>query len=296
MHRIDSPYYPPRARWYSPVFLLGQALRRRTGLDRLQLPDAIPVCAFIASLLVPGLAFIVRKERLVGRAILLGYGLLAVVFIVWLGYPVANIAFGLMLSAHVTSILFLLNPGLVNARFAFRILSSLALLGVVGACLYAPLRHQLQTRLFMPLRIKENVVVVQTFSSPSSIRRGDWLVYSLANRSVGDAHGEGGAVWARAGFGWGPVLGVAGDRIRFTPQTFEINGVAQRSLPHMPVAGELVVAEKHWFLWPEIVISGRGNTAEATIANAMLQVATVAETQFVGKPLKRWFGRRQILS
>jgi hypothetical protein len=218
------------------------------------------------------------------------------IFILWLGYPVANFAFGLMLSAHVTSILFLLNPWLVNTRFAFRILCSLSLLFIVGFGLYAPLRNGLQTKLFMPLRIKEKVVVVQTCSSPRSIRRGDWITYSLESRNVGNAHAEGGAVRIRDGFGCAQVLAVAGDRIRFTPQTFEINGVAQKTLPHMPVTGEFVVPEKNWFLWPEVVISGQGNTAETTIANAMLQMATVAEPQFIGKPLKRWFWRRQILS
>lgn len=296
MNRIVSPYYPPRARWYSPFFGVWQTLQRRMGLDRLHLPEGIPPAAFIASLLVPGLAFLVRKERLIGRAILLSYGLLAIIFIVWLGYPVANVAFGLMLSAHVTSIVFLLNPWLVEARFAFRIATGLILLLVVGSGLYAPLRNELQTKYLMPLRIKGNVVVIQTFSSSLSIRPGDWIAYSLDSQSVGDAHREGGAVRAEAGFGFGPVLAVAGDRIRFTPQTFEINGVAQKSLPHMPVAGEFVVVEKHWFLWPDIVISGHGNTTEATIASAMLQMATVAETQFIGKPFKRWFGRRQIFS
>ncbi len=296
MNRIVSPYYPPRARWYSPLFALGHAVRRRTGLDRLHLPDGIPAWAFIVSLLVPGLAFIVRKERLIGRAILLGYGLLAFVFIVWLGYPVANLAFGLMLAAHVTSISFLLQRWLADARFGFRIATSVILLALVGGGLYAPLRHELQTKYLMPLRIKENVVILQTFSSLRSIRRADWIAYSLKSHSVGDAHTEGGAVWTQAGFGWGPVLAVAGDRIRFTPQTFEINGVAQKKLPHMPTTGEMVVPEKHWFLWPEIVISGHGNTTEATIASAMLQMATVPETQFIGKPFKRWFWRRQILS
>ncbi len=294
MNRMASPYYPPRARWYSPLFGIWQTLQRRMGLDRLHLPEGIPVTAFIASLLVPGLAFIVCKERLIGRAILAGYGLLALVFIVWLGYPVANVAFGLMLSAHVTSIIFLLNPWLAEARFAFRIATGLILLLVVGGGLYAPLRNTLQTKYLMPLRIKENVVIVRTFSSPRTIHRGDWIACSLDSHSVGDAHREGGAVWAQTGYGFGPVLAVAGDRIRFTPQTFAINGVVQKSLPHMPVAGEFVVAEKHWFLWPEIVISGYGNTTEATIASAMLQLATVPETQFIGKPFKRWFGRRQI--
>src|SRR5262245_42375038 len=115
MGRIVSPYYPPRARWYSrSVFRLCEAVKRVPGLDRLHLPDQIAPTTFLAGLLVPGVAFIARKERLIGRAILFGYLLLLLVFIVWLGYPVANLAFGLMLSAHVTSILFLVSPWLAE--------------------------------------------------------------------------------------------------------------------------------------------------------------------------------------
>jgi len=296
MNRIVSPYYPPRARWYSRVFGIWHTLQRRMGLDRLQLPEGISAAAFIVSLLVPGLAFTVRRERLIGRAILLGYGLLALVFLVGLGYPVANVAFGLMLSAHVTSILFLLNPWLAEARFASRIATSLILLLLVGGGVYAPLREGLQTSFLMPLRIKENVVIVRTFSSPRSIQRGDRIVYSLETFSGGDAHREGGAVWAKAGFGLGPVLAVAGDRIRFMPEVFEVNGVSRQSLPHMPKTGEAVVPEKSWFIWPEVAMSGNGNAQESVISTTMLQMANVAETQFIGKPFKRWFWRRQIIS
>ena len=148
----------------------------------------------------------------------------------------------------------------------------------------------------MPLRIKENVVIVRTFSSPRSIQRGDRIVYSLESVSGGDAHREGGAVWAKAGFGLGPVLAVAGDRIRFTPEGYEVNGVSRPSLPHMPKTGEAVVPEKNWFIWPEVAISGNGNAQEAVISTTMLQMAIVAETQFIGKPFKRWFWRRQIIS
>ena len=296
MNRIVSPYYPPRAQWYSPVFSFGQTLRRRLNLDRLPLPEEISASAFVASLFAPGLAFTVRGERRIGRAVMLGYGLLGIVFIIWLGYPVANLAFGLMLSAHVTSIIFLLNPWLMAVRFGFRITTGLILLLVVGGGLYAPLRKELQTKFLLPLRIQGNVVVIQTFSSARSIHRGDWIAYSRGSLTVGDAHREGGAVWVQAGFGFGPVLGVAGDRVRFTPQSFELNGVAHKSLPHMPVAGDFVVPEKNWFIWPEFVITGHENAPEATIATAMLQLAAVAETQFVGKPFKRWFGRRQMLT
>lgn len=296
MNRIVSPYYPPRARWYRPLFGISQTLQRRLGLDRLHLPEGLSASTFIASLLIPGLAFIVRKERLIGRAILLGYGLLAIIFLIWLGYPVANLAFGLMLSAHATSIIFLLNPWLVDARFGFRIATSLILLLLVSGGVYAPLRNGLQTHFLMPLRIKENVVIVRIYSSPRSIRRGDRIVYSFESVSGGDAHREGGAVRVKAGFGLGPVLAVAGDRIRFTPEFYEVNGVGRPSLPHMPKTGETVVPEKNWFIWPEVAITGNGNAQEAVIATTMLQMATVAETQFVGKPFKRWFWRRQIIS
>jgi hypothetical protein len=94
----------------------------------------------------------------------------------------------------------------------------------------------------------------------------------------------------------GPVLAVAGDRIRFTTEFYEVNGLSRQSLPHMPKTGETVVPEKNWFIWPEVAITGNGNAQEAVISNTMLQMATVAETQFVGKPFKRWFWRRQIIS
>lgn len=296
MNRLASPYYPPRSRWYSPVFKLGAAIRRVSGLESVHLPDRVSPLMFVAGLLVPGYSFLVHKEQLIGKVVLLGYGVLFFVFLVWLGYPVANFAFGLMLSAHVTSILFLLTPWLADAQLRVRIVCSLAVLFVVGAGLYAPLREVLQESCFLPLRVQNRVVVMQAFSSPHSVRRGDWIAYSLESHSVGDAHDEGGAVVTRAGIGCAAVLAVAGDRIHFTPQSCQINGVAQKRLPHMPVSGEIVVPEKNWFLWPELSISGHGNFTEATIAGAMLELAIVAEHQFLGKPFKRWFWRRQLLA
>jgi hypothetical protein len=297
MSRFQSPYYPPRAAWYSPLFRLGSAVRRLVWLDRIHLPEGISTRAFIAGLVIPGFAFLVRRERLIGRAVMLSYALLALVFIIWLGYPIANVGFGLMLSIHVSSILFLLNPWLAEARIAFRIATGLALLLVVGGGLYAPVRHQVATHWLLPLRIHQNdVVIVQKFSTPSSVNRGDRIAYSLESLSVGDAHRQRGAVRTQAGIGCGVVLAGAGDHIRFTLHTFEINGVARPRLPHMPVEAEFVVPEKHWFIWPELAISNPANAAEAAISDTLLQLATVPEAQFIGKPFKRWFWRRQPLS
>ncbi len=284
-----SPYYPPRARWYSPLLNAGDAIRRLVCLDQIQLPRGISARDLVCGLVVPGLAFYVRGEKLIGRAVMCGCALLAASFIVWLGYPLANVAFGLLLSAHVTSILFLFGPELGQVRLALRAVFGLALLSLAGLCVYAPLRNQLQAHCLMPLRQSSRVVVVQRFSSPKSVRRGDWIAYEIP---AGAASG----IYVGDGFGLGPVLAVGGDRIRFTPQGFEVNGIIRKSLAHMPAAGEMVVPEKHWFLWPELAISGgHGNPGEMAVAATMLQLATVSEAQFAGKPLKWWFWRRQIL-
>jgi hypothetical protein len=289
MSRFQSPYYPPRASWYSPLFRLIQAGKRMMWLDRIHLPAGVATRAFIASLVLPGYAFVVRGERLIGRAVMLSYGLLAVVFILWLGYPVGNICFGLMLSLHVSSVIFLLNPWLNEARLGFRIATGLVLLLVIGGGFYAPIRRQVETGWLMPLRIGQHVVIVQTFSSPASVKRGDWVAYALE-----DERGTG--LYSRAGLGLRPVLAVAGAQVRFTDQTYVVNGASLPRLPHMPTTGELTVPEKNWFIWPDFDISNRGNTAEANISAAMLRLAMVPEVQFVGKPFKRWFWRRQQLS
>jgi hypothetical protein len=43
-----AAYYPPRARWYSVFFYLGNSLRRRMALDRLTLPRDTKIGEMIA--------------------------------------------------------------------------------------------------------------------------------------------------------------------------------------------------------------------------------------------------------
>lgn len=289
MKRLESPYYPPRANWLSPLRRVAQAARRLVWIDRLQLPEGVSLLAFLGSLALPGYAFVARRERLIGRILMTGYALLTLIFIVWLGTPLANLGFGLMLSLHVTSIIFLLNPWLIQARLPFRIASGLMVLLVVGGGIYTPLREELESRWLLPLRVNGNVVIVQTLTAAQAVRTGDWLAYAIAPE-----RGQG--LYVHAGLGLRPVLAVAGDRIRFTPLALEINGVAQPRLAHMPTSGELVVPEKNWFLWPELAISNPGGAAEPALTATMLQLALVSERQFIGKPFQRWFWRRQKLS
>jgi hypothetical protein len=294
IRKETSSYYPPRARWYAQFFYLADALRRRTALDRLALPSELKPGELAAGLLVPGLAVYFRGPRLWGKAALGASAALALVFIVWLGHLAANVAFGLMISIHATGFAYYCNPLVARRSFFQRTAFTLLILLAMGLFIYAPARDFVLSRWLTPLRINGRVVVVQRVSATRNLHRGDWVAYQLQENQTGEAH-NGGAVWVRQGVGFGPILAVAGDQVSFSTNSFTVNGITRPALPHMPWSGELVVPEKHWFLWPDIAISGHGNVGATSVAATLLGLASVNETQYVGKPFRHWFWRRQII-
>ncbi len=292
MSKVSSPYYPPRARWYGGVFTFGSGLRRRLALDRARRPSGIPLAHVIGGLLVPGLGFALRGPQVWGLLAVALCAVLLGVFVIWLGYPAGNLAFGTLLSVHATGLVYLLEPWLAGGRFRTRVGFSLAVLIVLGALVYLPARSLLQNRWLMPLQLRGRVVVVRPLAPHAAdrglrVHRGDWVAYSLSAAGVGEAY-------VPEGLGLGPVLAGPGDEVRFTGETFQVNGVSRPRLAYMPRAGEWVVPEKHWFIWPDLAISGHGNVPEATITAALLKMATVSEEQLVGKPFKRWLWRPQL--
>jgi hypothetical protein len=294
-NETGAAYYPPRARWYSHLFSFGSAIRRRLALDRLHAPREMAWAGLATGFLVPGLAVYIRGPRLWGMAALAGCGLLFLSFIAWFGHPAGNFAFGLLLSIHISGFVYYYSPLLQQEGLRSRLLLTLLALMTIGLLIYLPVRNVVLQHWLIPLRVRGNVVIVQRQGAPQDIRRGDWVMYSQKRSETGEAH-NGGAIWVRAGFGWGPVLAVAGDRVEFSTNTFRVNGEARPLLPHMPNSGTLTVPEKHWFIWPELDIYQHGNVGEENISAILLHMATVSQEQFIGKPFKRWFWRRQILS
>jgi hypothetical protein len=290
-----SSYYPPRARWYRGIFRVGFAVRRGLHLERLHLPGGITPFQFLVSLIVPGFSFMAHGRRMIGWLLLAAYVLLGLVLVVALGFPLATLALGLVISAHAISIFYLELQWLRDSGFGVKVLCALSTLFVVGLGIYWPAMHYVGEHWFMPLRMKDRVVIVQYGRLKDSARRGDWVVYSLAGSASGDAHG-GGAVQVESGFGYGPVLATAGDRVEFSTNSFSVNGVTRPLLRYMPTAGEVVVPEKHWFVWPELAISINRNVGDAAISDVMLKLAVVPESRFIGRPFKHWFGRRQPFS
>jgi hypothetical protein len=289
MARVSSPYYPPRARWYSPLLGVGSAIRRHLVLDRIRLPQGPSLGGLLGSLVVPGLGFWLRGPRWLGNLALAASLFLVLLFFAAIGYQAGNVAFGLLLSIHSTSLIYLIEPWMAGARFRTRIFASMALLLGTGGLVYLPARNLMEAHWLAPLRVQDRVVVVSKFKPAAKVKRNEVIAYSYSGNSD---H----TVWIEAGLGLGPVLAVAGDHVCFTPKAFEVNGRPQPRLAHMPQSGDLTVPQKHWFVWPDLGITGHGNAPAGALTTALLQMATISETQFAGKPLKRWFWRRQFSS
>jgi hypothetical protein len=286
-------YYPPRARWYAPFFYLGNALRHRLALDRLTLSRTMQIRELVAGFFVPGLAVWLRGPKLWGRAALAGSLVLAAIIIVWLGYPVANLAFGLLISLHCTGLVYYCQPLMAGEPFRGRLAFTFLMLLAIGLLLYLPARNLIQEHGFTPLRLHGRVVVVQRNFPARRIQRGDWVAYHLDADALGENY-HGGMMLLRGGLSFELVLARAGDRVVFSTNSFSVNGTEHTNRPHMPQTGELTVPENHWFIWPNLDISGHGDVGETRVSSALLGLADVAETNFYGKPLPRWFGRKQI--
>ncbi len=262
MSKLFSSYYPPRARWYARFFYFGTAVRHLLALDRIRLPQEMNFRELAGGFFIPGLAVYLRGPQRWGRAAMAGCALLVLIFIVWLGYPIANFAFGLMLSIHTTGLVYYCSPWLVHEPLRSRIFFTIGTMLVLGLCFYAPLESTIQNHWLMPLRMGDRVIVVSVGTKPEALKRGDWAAF----RSSPNGGGE-------AGFVLGPVMGLGGDRV-----------------------DSLVVPENAWLMRAEFV---RHYTHEpfglfATSGGVVQQTVIVSRGDYVGRPFNRWFFRKQI--
>ena len=293
MSKVTSPYYPPRARWYAPVFYFFGSVRRTVALDRIHLPPSITWPGLFKCFLIPSYGFYLRGPRALGKNMMAICALLFLIFIAWLGHSAANIAFGMIVSIHVSGIVYYCDSFLREWTFGWRILFTIATLIGVGFLIYSPLRSAIQNHWLMPVQMNGRVIILEKSVSAAQIHRGDWVGYTLSGYRFSNHMGNG--LWGGSQLGLGPVLAVAGDRVEFTATNFLVNGTPETPWPHMPTSGTVTVAPNHWLIWPTVSISGNWNAGENNISGAMLEMSDVPESQFIGKPLKHWFWRKQIL-
>ncbi len=267
-------------------------------LDRIRarLPRETTFGGVVASFLIPGVGFYLREPVLWGKAALMGSGLALGGFLAGFGYPAGNYAMGLLIAIHASGFVYYCRPLLQWQEFMGRLGFTLLALLAMGLLFYLPLRNLVLYHWLVPLRLNGRLYVVQRQFPAAAVRRGDWIAYKLgSDSSWWDSDGGHGAVRVRSGMGLGPVLASAGDRVMFSTNVFTVNGIPHSLLPHMPNSGEVIVRGKQWFVWPELGISGYGNTPEGNITAMMLQLALVPENNLVGKPFQRWLWRRQTL-
>ncbi len=289
-----STFYPPRARWYSPVLNLGNTLGRRMPWNSFRIPKDMGFGALLAALLVPGLGVLLSGRKRLGWGALALSLFLMLAFVVWLGYPAGNFAFGWLISIHTSSIGCFCAPLLGDNSMRRRLLFTVATLLAISLFIYWPARDFVSDHLLLPLRVHGNVVVLRRIVAPRSVHRGDWVGYKIHTSNRGMAHGGHGEVVVESGMGLGPVLAMPGDKVEFSPEALLVNGVAQPRTPDMPVEGGLVVPEKQWLIWPRMFVANR-NVAMAVISQAALETALVPWEELVGKPFHRWLWRKQIL-
>lgn len=251
-----SPFYPPRARWYGWLYYLGLAIRRRLALDRIHLPKETTFGGIILGILIPGLAVYIRGPRLWGKIALSACAILFLLFIVWLGYPFGNLAFGLMLSIHASGFVYYCGPYLLGRSLSRRIVFTLLILTGIGLGVYLPIEHAIQTHLLMPLRNGNQVIIISIQNHSESLKLGDWAAFASDEGVI-----------------FGPIMGLGGDH-----------------------ASSITVPENHWLIRAQFarryyehgsLISFRSDSFE--------QLTIVSRDEFVGKPFKRWFWRKQNL-
>jgi hypothetical protein len=207
--------------------------------------------------------------------------------LIGLGHTWANLAFGLMISLHATSGIFL---GLRlsgytdwprKLRLAFLVLVGTSVL------IYWPLLNGVLPRFVLPLRHEGRVVVIRVESQPSiPVRRGDWIAYRIPGWNDGP-------IRLQEGIGFERVQAMAGDRVVFLETHCEVNGVPQPRREYMPKEGEWVVPENCWIIWPNLARRGR-EASVAEVRGVLQAVAYVSTSEYIGRPFRHWFWRRQL--
>ncbi len=290
-----SPFYPPRARWWSGILRPWFCFHRALHLERIHCPIGFNAGQTFVSLLVPGFSFIALGRRMLGFYVMGIYLVSLPVYLIRLGFPEANFAYGLMLAAHATSVFYLFAHRLGEMEFFNKLLLAIACLFVVWLALYFPVVNFVERHYAVPLSLHGRVVLMYPRIEPAQLSHGDRVLFNFRGGEIGQTHGGGGMVLVESGLGWGPVLGLPGDKIVFAASRFSVNGEWQTNLPYMPSHGEFLVPTNRWFVWPEFGINSHGNVSEDNISALIQRLSIVSATQMTGRPYRTWFGRKQIL-
>lgn len=273
-----SPYYPPRARWPRGWRDLWYRLRRDLHLERLSAITPRSSWRRVALwLVIPGIWEIARGQPLAGRAVLQVWLLLVAGY--WMGMGSAWASFALLATPALHSVcatrVLLDQPG-KQLSFA-RLLRASMTASLVVFVLYGLLALAAARRIVLPISTNGTPVLIDPATPRSTLRRGDWIAYTLPNNQLGFER----------------VLALPGETIRFYANAFEVGEIAyQRISTAMPVQGGVTVPPDVLFVWPvgaRYAHGGEAGTAQ------LLALAEVPLPRITGRAFNRWFWRTQDL-
>lgn len=280
-------FTPPRAgrwsRWTRPRWWY--ALKRQLWLDRFKVQIRVPWFVLLAAL-VPGAGFGRWWHKIMWPSIAVGLLLLAV-GLIFIGRPPANIAFITLISLHVTSFLFALEPYLLGRQFWERIALSFGVMFCFVALFYQPGRRLVESYIVAPYIYQNRLVLMQPHAPTGLLKVGDLAVIEMREGRVGN-------VVVREGKNIGVVLGLPGDYIRFEKGVYFRNSQRSASLTHMPESGTIVLGKTQWLIWPSVNASGTHLASPEAISSVMLDRALVQKDEIRSRIYRRWFWWRQI--
>ena len=287
----QSEFYPPRAAPW-PIFFrrfwFAMPSWIKFFFSKFYLRDCSPWNG-VLSVLLPAYVFKVFGYRKIALLLAIAYCIAFCAYIFWVGYFAFPLA--VMISIHVSSAAYLCKRLTPDSSLSLRLLTSLSLFVMLYSLVYKPINSQLE-KILMPLEVGNKIIVINRLASLAKIKRGEIIAYRINNGSSG-THNS--ALAVRSGFGISPVLAIPGETIHFFPKEIEVSGEKRPAQSYMPLQGEIAMAEKQWFVWPEVNIAGNRVASFDQISSTLRQYAVISEKEFIGKPFEHWFWKRQIL-
>ncbi|MCI0748583.1 MAG: hypothetical protein L0Y58_24505 [Verrucomicrobia subdivision 3 bacterium] len=289
--RAPSSYYPPRAGRLQRAHTLAYSVRTRLRLEELNHRLGTTVSRFVLALAMPGYSFLDAGWKAIGIATLAGWAVALCAFFIWLGYGAADVAFGLLISMHVSSVIYLFNRVASEMGVVRRLLFSLGLLFMVSQAVYVPARNWLEEKWIVPVRKGEKIYVIDRRAT-TSLKRGELVACKARGVSIGGV-GSAPRIYIRDGLVVDRILGLPHDEVTFGPGFYSVNGVVAPALGRMPSSGSFTVPGDKWLVWPSLSTVTEYNVDRERIAAAVLEMAMVSSDQLLGRPFRHWFWRDQ---
>jgi len=288
MKTPPSPYYPPRAGFWSPWRMVWSGFSSRIShsfTQRLGIVVGLAPWSLALSIVLPGFGFAAIGWRRVGLAAIAVCAAALLVFILGFGLPCATTAVAVTLALHSASL------GAVLARLVPHWRAAAAPMACVFLLLaiYLPLQAEIG-KFLLPVQAPSGVVIVH-LGHPVRLDRGEVVAYRISSRAPSEAEAH---LYVHDGIGLERLLAQPGDAVEFTPAACLVNGSPIPRREHMPAGGSLILGPDQWLAWTSFAVRSHG-MKEEDIAAAFLAHSLVSRRDILGIPLRNWFWRRAVL-